>query len=264
MVSKLNITAGYKRGGSFLKDCYFTRPFRVANISEDPLDLNLMIMSSSPGLLDGDRHEISMEVESHARLVLQSQGYQRLYRMKTGASQHQQVQVQANASFQYIPHPVVPHTDSIFDSENRFDLEDQSELIYGEVLTCGRKHSGEIFCYKTYRNKTDIHHQGKLIYRDQLILEPSKQDPAAIGHFQGFTHSASFVYAFTGEKDWTGLKEKLLMIVDSEDRIRGGLTRGGPHLLAGRFLGMGGESLWMLLKKLESCIRYEFKNGITG
>ena len=44
-----------------IKNCYFTPPFKIMNITEDKRggDLHLMLMSSSPGILDEDVFEIT-------------------------------------------------------------------------------------------------------------------------------------------------------------------------------------------------------------
>lgn len=55
MNAQLDIKIGERKGCSFLKEVYFTTPFKVADITEDKTQhaLQLMLMSSSPGILDG-------------------------------------------------------------------------------------------------------------------------------------------------------------------------------------------------------------------
>src|SRR6478672_12392710 len=107
MIHNLQITAAVKNERTILKDCFFTQPFRVANISEDKNDprLYLMVMSSSPGLLNEDEYAITINVESGAKLMLQSQAYQRIFKMKGSARICQQIEIGKNATFYYVPHP---------------------------------------------------------------------------------------------------------------------------------------------------------------
>ena len=149
MNAELNIQVGERKGCSYLKHSYFTTPFKVVNITEDKTqyDLHLMLMSSSPGILDGDMYDIKIEVEKNCSLHLQTQAYQRLFTMKHGATQQMNVYVGDNASLVYLPHPSVPHEQSIFTSLNNFYLSSNCSFVFGEILTCGRKLNGEAFLF---------------------------------------------------------------------------------------------------------------------
>src|SRR6476620_5295016 len=119
MINKLDIIATVKNDRTILKDCFFTQPFRVANISEDRKDprLYLVVMSSSPGLLNDDDYAIKISLDPGAALLLQSQAYQRVFKMKGSARIQQNITLGKDAELYYIPHPVVPHTGSTLLSE---------------------------------------------------------------------------------------------------------------------------------------------------
>jgi urease accessory protein len=76
-----------------------------------------MVMSSSPGILDGDHYHLEISLEEGAALQLQSQSYQRLFNMEDKATQELNVTMEDDTSFAYVPHPVVPHEDSNFKSK---------------------------------------------------------------------------------------------------------------------------------------------------
>jgi len=63
MIAKLHIETISKKGITCLKQSYCTPPFKVANITEDKSSnrLQLMLMSSSPGILDDDEYELKIE-----------------------------------------------------------------------------------------------------------------------------------------------------------------------------------------------------------
>ena len=71
MKAQLQITAGYNKDKTFLKQCFFTQPFKIGNITEDRSEsmLKLMITSSSPGVLDNDCYETIIELEDDAIMV---------------------------------------------------------------------------------------------------------------------------------------------------------------------------------------------------
>ncbi|RAJ80283.1 urease accessory protein [Chitinophaga dinghuensis] len=252
MKNRLTITSGFKNQRSYLKDTFFTPPFRVADISEHRSDpaVYLMIMSSSPGMLDGDDYDIDIVVEEGSRLQLQSQSYQRLFNMKHGATQHQKIQLHPGAAFSYVQHPVVPHENAIFKGKNRIDVADNCLLTFGEILTCGRKHSGEVFRYRSFHNITEIFHNGRLLIKDNLLLQPTLVDMAAIGQMEGFTHQATLLHVNTR----TGIEEDsvnmLYEMLGEEKEIAIGMSSPSSQVLAVRILGNGGEQLFSCLQRI--------------
>ena len=158
MISKLTIVAGLKEEKSYLKDTFFTRPFRVANVGQYKTDdaLYLMVMSSSPGLLDKDQYDLSIKLEANTRLQLQTQAYQRLYNMQEGATQKIKIVLEPGSSFSYVPYPVVPHQNSKFKGHTTTFPPEDCELLLSEIITCCRKHSGEIVLFPSFQNLTEI------------------------------------------------------------------------------------------------------------
>ena len=111
MNARLHIRTACRNGKTFLKQAYQEPPFKVADITGNKTAgaLQLMLMNASPGVLDGDRYQIRLELEEDSVLQLHTQSYQRLYTMKESASQRMEVHLHKGASLRYIPHPVVPH-----------------------------------------------------------------------------------------------------------------------------------------------------------
>lgn len=196
MNAKLIIQAELRNGITSLVQNYFTAPLKLANITEDKRakQLQLMLMSSSPGILDGDEYEIKIEMGEGTELTLHTQSYQRLFDMKSGARQVMEVHLQKGASFIYLPHPAVPHGNSVFVSKNKIYLSDHCRLVWGEIITCGRKLNGEVFQFSKYHNMTEVFMNGKLVIKENLLMQPSLIDPGQIGQLEGFTHQASLIF----------------------------------------------------------------------
>jgi hypothetical protein len=70
MRSELHIQAALRNQRTFLKSTYHTTPFKIADITEDRTQntLRLMIMNSSPGILDGDDYQIKIDVAEGSSL----------------------------------------------------------------------------------------------------------------------------------------------------------------------------------------------------
>src|SRR5215213_4545647 len=196
MIAELHIQTALQNGKTILKNSFRTQPFRLADITEDRTDktLRLMMMSSSPGILDGDEYNIRVELGKDCSVELETQSYQRLFNMKVGAVQEMKVSMEKNSSFVFLPHPSVPHDSSIFTARNKIYLSKGCSLIWGEVLTSGRKLSGENFLFSKYHNLTEIFLNEKLVVKENLLMAPKIIDVNAIGQLEGYTHQASLIY----------------------------------------------------------------------
>lgn len=256
MNAQLQIQTHFAGGLTRLGKTYFTPPFKVANITENKKSgwLQLMIMNSSPGILEGDNYEILIELDKGSCLHLHSQAYLRLFQMKTEAIQHSVIRLADNCSFTYIPHPCVPHKHSSFKSGNKIYLSANCNLIWGEVLTCGRKLNGEVFLFSRYHTITEIYKEDKLIIKENLLLQPSRVDPKRIGQLEGWTHQASFIY-FSAED----IKAESMDIIHDwlaiQNDMEFGITQVSGNGILVRMLGHGAELLYDILITLSIMIQ---------
>ncbi|MHC2990268.1 hypothetical protein OB13_01210 [Pontibacter sp. HJ8] len=256
MISKLTIVAGLKEERSYLKDTFFTRPFRVANVGQYKTDeaLYLMVMSSSPGLLDKDQYDISIKLEANNRLQLQSQAYLRLYNMQEGASQKMRIVLDPGSSFSYVPHPVVPHQNSKFKSHTTAYLQEDCELLLSEIVTCGRKHSGELFRFTSFQSLTEVYYNQRLVLKDNTLLQPQQVPPGTIGQWEGYTHQGTLLYLNTSEKTVQTYLDELQRIFEEEKGISFGLSQSAVNGFVVRILGHGGEQLFNCFKRVQEAL----------
>jgi urease accessory protein len=254
MNAQLHIQTTYREGITIPSKTYFTPPFKVANITEDKQSpwLQLMLMSSSPGILDGDQYELKIELKENSRLRLHTQSYQRLFNMKQGAKQSMEVQLGPNAAFTWLPHPAVPHENSLFSAKNKIVLSAGSELIWGEILTCGRKLNGEVFRLGRYHSDTEIFLYNKLIIKENLLVQPSLIDPTGIGQLEGYTHQASLVYV--SEKGLSpGTLDILQNYFSQQTGITFGITATAGNGWLIRILGYKAEQLYDYMQTIVTC-----------
>ncbi|MBT3888004.1 MAG: urease accessory protein UreD [Nitrosomonadaceae bacterium] len=262
-MANLYIRAGFKEGKSYLMDSYVSVPFRITNVGQvkDDGSLYMMLGSSSPGLLDSDNHEIEINIEENSRFQLQTQSYQRLYNMKKGSSQTMKVSLAPNSSFCYVPHPVVPQESSIFRNRTVINLDKDCELILGEVVTCGRKNSeniypnkkisGEIFKFTYFQNVTEIYFNDLLVLKDKIILEPKIHSVNTVIQLEEYTHQATFIYMNTkGSHSICDLIEEVLGIIKDEENISFGVSEMAANGFVLRVLGNGGEQLFNCFQQI--------------
>jgi urease accessory protein len=251
MIAELHIQTGSRDGKTYLKKAYHSTPFKVANITEDKSkpELHLMLMSSSPGILDEDEYQLKIEVEEDCSLELSTQSFQRLFNMQKGASQQLVVYMKKNSSLCYLPHPTVPHLASNFTAKNRIEIAYGCNLIWGEVLTCGRKLSGEEFQFSKYHTITTIFLNNRLVIKENLLIQPSLVDVNSMGQFEGYTHQASLIYLNENVNIHTTITEIHKCLTTYKDICFGvsALPINGVIL---RLLGSKGEQLHEILKQV--------------
>lgn len=251
MIAALHIHAALRGEVTYLKRSYFSPPFKLADITENRTQksLHLMQMSSSPGILDNDQFEIKIDLEENCHLQLHTQSYQRLFTMKTGAGQTMTVNVAAGASFIYLPHPAVPQAKSVFTTRNKIYLAENCRLIWGDIITCGRKLNGEIFEFSKYHAITEVFVENRLVIKENICLIPDEMTVNAIGQLEGFTHQASLIF-LAGGKDFGALTREATLFMETQSEIIFGITAAPVSGLLVRILGSKSEQLMNCLKTL--------------
>lgn len=251
MICKLHIQTRLSGHRTILKNSFCTTPFKLANITKNKQakELHLMIMSSSPGILDGDAYELKFELEAGSNLHLQTQSYQRLFNMKQSAAQSTEVYLQEGSLFCYLPHPTVPHKASSFTAINKIYLNKKCTLIFGEVLTCGRKLNGEVFSFSRYQNLTEIFLCNKLVIKENLVMQPALIDPLAIGQLENFTHQGSMLF-LDEAVDMKILKAAIIELLAPQQDLVMGISETPVNGLVIRMLANGAEQLHDCMKEI--------------
>ena len=256
MNSQVTLRIARRDGHSYLAGNYFTPPFKIANITEDRDDpfLHLMLMCSSPGVLDGDTQTMAITLEPDSRLWLHTQSYQRLFEMKTGASQSMEVTLAKGASFCWLPHPCVPHANAAFTGSNRIFLSEGARVLWGEVFTCGRKLNGEAFAFSSYHVRTEIFIAGRLALVDNSCITPRTLAVNALGQMEGFTHQASLLFLEAGGRIREETRERIAAFLSGCQEILYGITEGPANSLVVRLLGDAAERLYDYLQTIQTMI----------
>jgi urease accessory protein len=255
MKADLHINTFLRNGITCLGDAYVNSPFKLMNITEDKTlnQLHLMVMSSSPGVLDNDAYDFKIKVVDDGALQLHTQSYQRLFNMKNGATQNMEVTVGKGSSFIFLPHPSVPHEQSIFKAKNTFYLQHDSNLIWGEILTCGRKLNGEVFQFSSYHSTTDIYRNGQLIIKENLFMQPAIVDPSLLGQMEGYTHQASMII-INNKSAIDANKETIYNYLTLLENVSFGVSVTPGNGLIVRVLGYKAEQLHDSLKHISTLI----------
>lgn len=250
-------------GKTSLHHSFSTPPFKVANVTQGRRSewLDLMLMSSSPGVLDHDRYELNVEVGENARLHLQTQSYQRIFNMGSGAVQHVTIRLRENASFIYLPHPVVPHEKSIFEGRNQIFLMRGCSLTWGEVITCGRKLNGEVFRMSSYHSITEIFFDQKLLMKENVLLVPEQKNPQIIGQLEQYTHQASFIFIHEKLQKDDAISH-VHSLLSGESNLEFGATALFDEGILVRMMGFGAEQLHQCMHQISKMLSKKIQETI--
>ncbi|HEV2952518.1 MAG TPA: urease accessory protein UreD [Candidatus Dormibacteraeota bacterium] len=132
------------------------------------------LCSPSGGILDGDRLEISLDLESRARVHLNTQSATRIYRMPHGHAEQQiDLRLEAHSTLEMIFDPYLPFADSELRQTSRWVVNKTATLIASEVVGAGREARGEIAAYRRFAGSLEVKRpDGSLLFRDTYDLRP--------------------------------------------------------------------------------------------
>lgn len=255
LTANVHIGVAARGDKTVLKQVFCTPPFKVADVTEDKRQrqLQLMLMSSSPGILDGDAYHLSIDLGQGANLRLETQSYQRIFQMQNSAIQTFEVTMAPHSSFTYLPLPVVPHKQSSLIAKNKIVLAEGCTLLWSEVISCGRKLNNEVFQFRRYHSLTEIFLKEKLVVKENLLLQPGIVKLDAIGQMEGYTHQATLLY-LNEKKEMAPLLSVLAEKLEGEDGIAVGVTALPVNGIMVRLLGHKAEQLFQLLQQAAAII----------
>ncbi len=240
-ISELNIICGEKNGNTYIKDSFFTAPFKIMKpFLYGTKGIKIMILSASAGIMEGDSQNINIETEENTVVEICSQSYEKIHRMNEGyAKRHTKINIGKNSILHYNPMATIPFEDSNFKSETEIFLSDNtSKFIMNEILSCGRKARGEKFMYKLYHNKVIVYQNNNIIYYDNSYFSPSNINMEDIGLFEGFSHLGNMIIFNYNDIFYNKIKEYF-----TDNNIVGGITKLIDDNIAIRILG---NSAWEL------------------
>ena len=141
MNSTLILSTKCSTNGKTQLDEYFaTPPFKVMTMPayQDAWQngLNAMQMSSSPGLLGGDKIDIRITLAKNTSLSLGTQAFTRVQAMNEGEFAEQQtlIELAEGSRVFYFPQTHVLHRDAAFKNKKWVQLKAKFVLFYGELV----------------------------------------------------------------------------------------------------------------------------------
>jgi urease accessory protein len=143
-----------------------------------PKMTHVYIVSSSGGILQGDKYMIDIILEKNALAHITTQGATRVYGMNvSNAIQVVNVSLDDGTYLEFIPDQIIPYKNSRFYQEINFKVHDNATMIYSEIISPGRIGMGEIFDYEIcYLRSIGKNHKDELRFTDYTKIEPKKMN----------------------------------------------------------------------------------------
>lgn len=188
-MSILKLTAESRDGRTVITDTQFTSPLKIANPFYCDDHTEVMMMAASAGILEGDHYDIEITVKENASLKFTAQSYTKIFKAESvGASQRVKITVENGGKLVYMPCPVIPFGESIFDTRTEVHLQEGSSFAMTDILSCGRTAMKERFGFTSYRSRTAVYVGGKLCFLDNQRLIPSETSLSGTGFFENRSH----------------------------------------------------------------------------
>lgn len=132
------------------------------------------LANTSAGILEGDRLETWVSVETGARVRLLTPSATKVYTMAEGeARQDTHLNVAAGGLLEYLPEPLIPFRGARFRQTTTLTVARGGRLIYRDVMMPGRVGHGEALEYACYEHRLTLRDaMGLPLYHGAIHLTP--------------------------------------------------------------------------------------------
>ena len=170
-----------------ISDQFVQAPYhiqRAIHCDETIQDMaHLYMMSSSGGILGGDNHTVQVTLKDKARARLMTQGATRIY--DTGdatASQRISVTLEPDSYMEFLPDVTIPYKNSRYTQSVDISCHRSATLLYAEMVSPGRRASGEAFQYASYESAVSAKDDtGAWRLYDAAKIEPDLRNVSEYG-----------------------------------------------------------------------------------
>ncbi len=183
----IQMTLESKSGKTILSKQFTQAPLQVQRVLYlEPSLPNLAfvyLLSTSGGILQGDRYTSEIILNNAAMAHITTQGATRIYGMNRDSATHiTKLNVNAGCYLEYMPEQIIPYANSRYYQMTDATVHDTATLIYSEILTSGRTAMNESFAYDLCNLRFRYQNQDGIIRAyDNTKIEPAKQDIRGLG-----------------------------------------------------------------------------------
>lgn len=186
-VGELRLALGPRAGRTRLLAMRCRVPFHVGRALHPQADwpelAHLLVTMPTGGFVQGDVAEMAVVAEDGAQAHLTSQSATRAYRCES-APIRQRIALEARGEslLEWWPDPLIPYAGTSLQQEIEIVADERATVLVGDCWLAGRVARGEVHQYARLAFTTTARrHDGRLLFRDSLRVEPALQSPAVLG-----------------------------------------------------------------------------------
>ena len=192
------------------------------------------LMTSSGGLLQGDRHSIRVTGGEYSLSHITAQASTKVYKMYDGyATQKFEIRARRGSYIEFMPHSTILYKKSRLYCHADIQLDSGATVLYSDILSVGRIASGEQFAFEAYcKELAACDSKGNPLFADTVLLEPNRQSKEYIVDLFGGKTILATVYIFCDPGKTTPI-EKSIAQNFSDESSQYVVDGSGEHLIAG-------------------------------
>jgi urease accessory protein len=169
---------------SVVTRAYATSPLRLLTPRSHGQAAWIYTSSYGGGLLGGDSVRLGVRVGPDARAFVSTQASTKVYRSSLGTNVELDAHVAAGGQLILWPDPVVCYAASGYRQQQNVDLDDGAALVLVDVMSSGRRESGERWRFTNYATRLSVRYDRRLVLRDAIDLSADDGDLAGrMGRF---------------------------------------------------------------------------------
>ncbi|MEV0130388.1 urease accessory protein UreD [Dactylosporangium sp. NPDC050688] len=221
----------------------------------------VFIVTTSGGLLQGDRHALRVRLGEHAQAHLTTQSATRIQQMDANyATQTQDIVLQDGAYLEFLPEPVIPYRRSRYLARTQVSLPESATALYAEIILPGRRYhnDGELFGYDLFSSALRVTRpDGRELFAEKFVIEPGRFPVDGCAVMGGFDVVANVVLLTSAAR-----AERVIDQIPATSTMTGPAVAGASRLPNGagliyRVLGTDSEPVRAVVRDFWSLVRRE-------
>ncbi len=221
----------------------------------------VFIVTTSGGLLQGDRHALRVRLGEHAQAHLTTQSATKIQQMDANyATQTQDIVLEDEAYLEFLPEPVIPYRRSRYLARTQVSLPESATALYAEVILPGRRyhHGGELFGYDLFSSALRATRpDGRELFVEKFVIEPGRFPIDGCAVMGGFDVVANVVLLTSAAR-----ADRVMAQLPAAATMAGPAVAGASRLPNGagliyRVLGTDSEPVRAVVRDFWSLVRQE-------
>jgi urease accessory protein len=210
-----------------------------------------VILHPPGGVAGGDKLELTVKLADKAQVLLTTPGATKWYKSAGRlASQQVSITLAENAQMEWLPQENIIFNGAEVSLDTTVSLAKAAKLATWEIVSLGRRASGEQWQQGRFKQHLTIHREQRLIWSEATVLQPDSLVLTAQSGLRGQTVFGNFIVAAGAVPEAIVAQCRAI----STEAGRVGVTA-LPELFAARYIGDCPQQARQYFEQLWCCLR---------